>query len=113
MTFYYANSPSPSLSNINLTVTKGASIGVLGGTGSGKSTLVSLIPRLYDVTEGEVRVFGVNVKEYSGAQIGSIISMAPQKAVLFSGTVRDNMLWGKADATDEEIQNALTVSQSA
>ncbi len=113
VTFYYANSPSPSLSNINLTVTKGASIGVLGGTGSGKSTLVSLIPRLYDVTEGEVRVFGVNVKEYSGAQIGSIISMAPQKAVLFSGTVRDNMLWGKADATDEEIQNALTVSQSA
>lgn len=113
VTFYYTNSPSPSLSNINLTVTKGASIGVLGGTGSGKSTLVSLIPRLYDVTEGEVRVFGVNVKEYSGAQIGSIISMAPQKAVLFSGTVRDNMLWGKADATDEEIQNALTVSQSA
>lgn len=113
VTFYYANSPSPSLNNINLTVTKGASIGVLGGTGSGKSTLVSLIPRLYDVTEGEVRVFGVNVKEYSGAQIGSIISMAPQKAVLFSGTVRDNMLWGKADATDEEIQNALTVSQSA
>ncbi len=113
VTFYYANSPSPSLSNINLTVKKGASIGVLGGTGSGKSTLVSLIPRLYDVTEGEVRVFGVNVKEYSGAQIGSIISMAPQKAVLFSGTVRDNMLWGKADATDEEIQNALTVSQSA
>ena len=113
VTFYYANSPSPSLSNINLTVTKGASIGVLGGTGSGKSTLVSLIPRLYDVTEGEVRVFGVNVKEYSGAQIGSIISMAPQKAVLFSGTVRDNMHWGKADATDEEIQNALTVSQSA
>ena len=112
VTFYYANSPSPSLNNINLTVTKGASIGVLGGTGSGKSTLVSLIPRLYDVTEGEVRVFGVNVKEYSGAQIGSIISMAPQKAVLFSGTVRDNMLWGKADATDEEIQNALTVSQS-
>ena len=113
VTFYYANSPSPSLSNINLTVKRGASIGVLGGTGSGKSTLVSLIPRLYDVTEGEVRVFGVNVKEYSGAQIGSIISMAPQKAVLFSGTVRDNMLWGKADATDEEIQNALTVSQSA
>ena len=113
VTFYYANSPSPSLSNINLTVTKGASIGVLGGTGSGKSTLVSLIPRLYDVTEGEVRVFGVYVKEYSGAQIGSIISMAPQKAVLFSGTVRDNMLWGKADATDEEIQNALTLSQSA
>lgn len=113
VTFYYANSPSPSLSNINLTVTKGASIGVLGGTGSGKSTLVSLIPRLYDVTEGEVRVFGVNVKEYSGAQIGSIISMAPQKAVLFSGTVRDNMLWGKQGATDEEIQNALTVSQSA
>jgi len=98
--FAYAGSPAPSLEHVTLTVNRGDSVGILGGTGSGKTTLVSLIPRLYDATSGSVRVFGNDVKN-------------PQKAVLFAGSVRDNMRWGKEDATDEEIRKALEVSQSA
>ncbi len=113
VSFTYYSSPSPSLSDINLTVPAGASVGVLGGTGSGKTTLVSLITRLYDVTEGSVNIFGRNVKEYSGAQLRSFFGIAPQKAVLFAGTVRENIKWGKEDATDDEIARALEISQSA
>lgn len=108
----YAGSPSPSLSNVTLTVSRGASVGVLGGTGSGKSTLVSLMTRLYDATEGKVKVFGNDVKDYTNAELSSLFGVAPQKAVLFYGTVRENVQWGKEKATDEEIYAALDVSQS-
>lgn len=113
VSFTYASSPSPSLENVNVTVQRGQSVGILGGTGSGKTTLVSLMTRLYDATQGEVKVFGENVKNYTNAQLYSLFGVAPQKAVLFEGTVRENMQWGKADATDEEIDEALKISQSA
>lgn len=108
----YAGSPAPSLSNVTLTVPRGASVGVLGGTGSGKSTLVSLMTRLYDATEGEIKVFGNDVKDYTNAELSALFGVAPQKAVLFYGTVRENVQWGKENATDEEILAALDVSQS-
>ena len=113
VSFTYASSPSPSLENVNLTVQRGQSVGILGGTGSGKTTLVSLMTRLYDATQGKVKVFGEDVKNYTNAQLYSLFGVAPQKAVLFEGTVRENMQWGKADATDEEIDEALQISQSA
>lgn len=113
VSFTYCSSPSPALTNISLTVPAGASVGVLGGTGSGKTTLVSLITRLYDATEGSVNIFGRNVKEYSGAQLRKFFGIAPQKAVLFAGSVRENIKWGKEDATDDEISRALEISQSA
>lgn len=113
VSFTYASSPSPSLENVNLVVEKGASVGILGGTGSGKTTLVSLMSRLYDATQGEVKVFGENVKNYTNSQLYTTFGVVPQKAVLFEGTVRDNLKWGKADATDEEINEALRISQSA
>lgn len=112
VTFTYASSPSPSLENVNVTIQRGQSVGILGGTGSGKTTLVSLMTRLYDATQGEVKVFGENVKNYTNAQLYSLFGVAPQKAVLFEGTVRENLQWGKADATDEEIDKALQISQS-
>lgn len=113
VSFTYAGSPSPSVDNASIVIPRGASVGILGGTGSGKTTLVSLMTRLYDVTEGSVKVFGNDIKDYTGAELADIFGVAPQKAVLFQGTIRDNLQWGKADATDQEIDNALRVSQSA
>lgn len=103
----------PSLENICLTVKKGETVGVVGGTGSGKSTLVNLIPRFYDITEGELLIDGVNVKEYPLSQLRDKIGIVPQRAVLFKGTVRSNMKWGKRDASDEEIWAALETAQAA
>ena len=113
VTFTYQGSPAPALENVNVTIEKGASVGIVGGTGSGKTTLVSLMTRLYDATSGEVKVFGENVKNYTNSQLYSLFGVAPQKAVLFEGTVRDNLKWGKENATDEEIDRALKISQSA
>lgn len=112
LTFYYENSPVPSLEDITLSVQRGESVGILGGTGSGKTTLINLITRLYDSTEGEIIIFGNDIKQYTHKQISEIFGIAPQKTVLFSGTIRDNMQWRKEDATDEEINKALEVSQS-
>lgn len=112
LTFTYAGSHAPSITDISLTLRRGESLGILGGTGSGKSTAVSLMTRLYDATEGEVRVFGHNVKEYTGADLAEIFGVAPQRALLFEGTIRDNMKWGKPDATDEDIYRALDISQA-
>ena len=112
VTFTYAGNSAPSLSDVNLKIEKGMSVGILGGTGSGKTTLVSLITRLYDVNVGEAKIFGHNVKDYTNDELYSLFGVAPQKAVLFEGTVRDNIRWGKEDATDEEIEKALIVSQS-
>ncbi len=113
MKFTYAGAKEPALSDITFRAMKGETIGVIGGTGSGKSTLVNLIPRFYDVTDGEVRIAGNNVKEYPLKQLRHKVGIVPQRAVLFSGSLRENMRWGKKDATDEEIMEALTIAQAA
>ena len=107
LTFSYPSAGRPSLSNVSLTIRRGEYVVLCGKSGSGKTTLVSLITRLYDVNVGEVKIFGHNVKDYSSDELYSLFGVAPQKAVLFEGTVRDNIRWGKEDATDEEIEKAL------
>ena len=101
------------LDGLTLNVKKGETIGVIGGTGSGKSTLINLIGRFYDVNEGSVKIFGTDVRQYPLSQLRSVISYVPQKAVLASGTIRSNMQWAKKDATDEEIWRALETAQAA
>ncbi len=107
---YYADAEE-ALSGINLTVLRGQTVGIIGGTGAGKSSLVNLIPRFYDASEGTVRVFGVDVKDYPLDELRQRIGIVPQSAALFSGSVRDNIRWGKPDATDEEIWQALALAQ--
>ncbi len=103
---YFKDKNNLSLENVNLTINSGETIGIIGGTGSSKTTLVSLIPRLYDVLEGEILVGGHNVKEYSLNNLRNAVGMVLQKNVLFSGTIKDNLKWGNENATDEEIVNA-------
>lgn len=110
---YHKDSLEYALENIDFKILPGQTIGVIGGTGSGKTTLVSLIPRFYDVTCGQILVDGVDVRDYPFHQLRSQIGMVPQRAVLFSGTIRQNMRWGKADATDQEILEALEIAQAA
>lgn len=112
MEFIYQGAKAPALTNISFQVQKGDTIGVIGGTGSGKSTLVNLIPRFYDVTGGRVKIGGTDVREYPLSQLRELVGIVPQKAVLFKGTLRDNMKWGKKDATDEEISRALKIAQA-
>lgn len=100
------------LSNISFEIKRGQTVGIIGGTGSGKSTLIGLIPRFYDVKSGSVSVDGVDVKEYPFLQIRGQMGIVPQQSVLFSGTVRDNMKWGNKNATDEEIIKALKIAQA-
>lgn len=109
----YSGAGAPSLTDIDLHVKTGQTIGIIGGTGSGKTSVVNLIPRFYDATEGNVLVFGKPVKEQDMESLRSQIAVVPQKAVLFAGTIRENMKWGKEDATDEEIMEALTIAQAA
>ena len=90
----------------------GQTVGIIGGTGSGKSTLVNLIPRLYDTQQGTVLVDGVDVKRYPFQQLRRKIGVVPQRAVLFAGTIAENMRWGKRDATEEEIKRALVIAQA-
>ncbi len=111
VTFSYGDGDNE-LENINISIEKNSFTGIIGTTGSGKSTLLSLILRYYDATAGEVKVDGVDVKNYSFRQLRGEIGVVPQKAVLFSGTIRSNMLWQKADATDEEIWQALETAQA-
>ena len=99
------------LSNVNLRVTRGQTVGIIGGTGAGKSSLVNLIPRFYDASEGEVLVDGVPVSQYPLDALRRKIGIVPQNAVLFRGTVRENLRWGKPDATDEELLQALSLAQ--
>ncbi len=108
----YCGSAEPSVSGLNLKVKSGETVGIIGGTGSGKTSLVSLIPAFYPASEGEVRVFGVNVNDYDTGALREMIGTVPQRAVLFNGTVRDNMRWRSADATDEEIWAALRIAQA-
>lgn len=98
------------LNNINFTVKKGETIGVIGGTGSGKTSLVSLIPRFYDASEGEVRVKGRNVTDYSFKELRKTVAVVLQKASLFKGSIRDNIKWGNENATDEEIMEAVRIA---
>jgi ATP-binding cassette subfamily B protein len=100
------------LSNINLNIPSGATVGILGGTGSSKSTIVQLIPRLYDVTEGSVTVGGVDVRNYDIDTLRSSVAMVLQKNLLFSGTIKENLRWGNADATDEELVEACKLAQA-
>ena len=110
--FYYPNSKEPALSHISFCTKPGKITAIIGGTGSGKSTLVNLIPRFFDVTTGEVLVDGMNVKAMTQAELRNKIGLVPQKALLFSGTIRDNIKYGKEDATDEEIWRALEIAQA-
>lgn len=111
--FSYAGVKEKScLSGVTLKINSGETIGVIGGTGSSKSTFVQLIPRLYDVTEGEVLVGGRNVREYDMRSLREEVAMVLQKNVLFSGTIKENIRWGKPDATDEEIRHACELSQA-
>ena len=107
VSFSYAGNERYSLSDIDLCVQRGKTVGIIGGTGSGKSTLVNLLPRLYDATVGEVKVFGHNVKEYPVRSLRFLFGVVPQNATLFSGTVRSNLFWGNDKATDEEFERAL------
>lgn len=110
--FAYADAKSDSITDISFKAMKGQTIGVIGGTGSGKSTLVNLIPRFYDVREGTVLIDGKDVRDLSLTDLRHAIGVVPQRAVLFKGTLRDNMRWGKEDASDEEIWHALDVAQA-
>lgn len=108
----YANASETSLDDIDFKVKRGETIGIIGGTGSGKTSLVNLIGRFYDASEGEVLVNGVNVKEYSSEFLREKIGVVPQKAVLFSGSIRENMQWGNENATDAEIIEAISIAQA-
>ncbi len=109
--FKYKNASASSLENISFTAKKGEVVGIIGGTGSGKTSLVSLIPHFYDAFDGAVCVNGKNVKAYSDDELRGIIGFAFQRAALFKGSVRENLLWGKANASDDELYSALKAAQ--
>ena len=108
----YAGGGEPAISNVNFAVKRGQTIGIIGGTGSGKSSLVNLIPRFYDATEGTVYINGVDVKSYPMEALRDKIGVVMQKAVLFKGTIEENLKWGKNDASEEDLEKALAISQS-
>ena len=108
----YGKSSEEALSNISFRVKRGQTIGVIGGTGSGKSTLMHLIPRFYDVSKGSVCVEGVDVREYPLAQLREKVGIVQQKAVLFKGTIAENLRWGNENATEEELWRAIELAQA-
>ena len=112
VSFAYANASEESLSHVNFTVKAGQTIGIIGGTGSAKSTLVQMIPRLYDVTGGSVKVGGVDVREYNLEALRDQVSMVLQKNVLFSGSIYENIRWGDEHASDEEVQRVCRLAQA-
>lgn len=112
VSFTYAGGGDHAIENISFKAMAGQTIGIIGGTGSGKSTLVNLIPRFYDATEGEIDIAGENVREYTYESLRKMISVVPQKAQLFAGTIRDNLMFGCPDATEEQIEEALVISQA-
>lgn len=113
VTFTYRGAAAPSLTDISFTARTGETIGIIGGTGSGKSTLIDLICRFYDADNGGVTLFDHDVKQYRFAQLRGLVGIVPQQAVLFTGTIRDNMQWAAPGATDEEIWQALEIAQAA
>ena len=112
VTFTYEGAGASSLSDITFRAKKGQTIGIIGGTGSGKSTLVSLIPRFYDPQEGTVKVNGVNAKDYPQGELCREIGVVQQRSILFKGSIRDNLKWGNAQASDEDLWKAITIAQA-
>lgn len=112
VSFTYSGAEKPAFKDLSIKVKRGQTVGIIGGTGSGKSSVCYLIPRFYDASKGRVLVNGVDVREYDINDLRSRIGIVPQKSVLFSGTLRDNMCWQKADATDEEIMRAIKIAQA-
>lgn len=112
VSFTYAGGGDHAVENISFKAMPGQTIGIIGGTGSGKSTLVNLIPRFYDVSEGEVDIAGKNIQDYTYGSLRNTLSVVPQKAQLFAGTIRDNLTFGCPDATEEQIEEALAISQA-
>ncbi|MDO4322292.1 MAG: ABC transporter ATP-binding protein [Lachnospiraceae bacterium] len=110
--FRYAGAGADSLSNISFSVKRGETVGIIGGTGSGKSSLVGLIPRFYDVREGCVKVNGTDVRDYPLEKIRGLVGIVMQKAVLFQGTIRENLLWGNENATEDDLKEALRIAQA-
>lgn len=108
----YKNSGEPAIRDISFQAEAGQTIGIIGGTGAGKTSLIRLIPRFYDATEGCVSVFGTDVKEYDLQELRSLVGIVPQKAVLFQGTIRENLLWGREDASEEDLWEALRIAQA-
>ena len=109
----YTETGDPALEHISFSAAPGETVGIIGGTGSGKSSLVSLVPRFYDTTSGAVRLGGRDVREYRLGELRKAVGMVPQQAVLFQGTIRSNLLWGNPRATDDELMEALRISQGA
>lgn len=112
VTMTYAGNAAPSLSHVTFALPRGGTLGIIGGTGSGKTTLVDLIPRFYEATSGVVSVFGTPVDRYDIDTLRGMIGVVPQRATLFSGTVRDNLLWGNPDATEDDLLRALRTAQA-
>jgi ATP-binding cassette subfamily B protein len=112
VSFGYSSSGDIALDKVSVTIKRGETIGIIGGTGSGKSTFINLIPRFYDITKGEILVNGVNVKQYNLSELRDKIGIVPQKAVLFTGTISENIRWGKQNASDEEILTAAKLAQA-
>lgn len=108
----YSGGGDESLTDIDFVVNKGETVGIIGGTGSGKTSVVNLIPRFYDATKGTVRIKGREIRDYEIETLRNTIGVVPQKAVLFKGTIRENLLWGNENASDEDIENALRISQA-
>lgn len=113
VSFAYEGAGHPTLEDISFTLMRGQTLGIIGGTGSGKSTLAALIQRCYDATMGTVHVFGRDVRDYSQRALNAAIGTVPQKAVLFSGTIEDNLRWADADATPEQMRSAIEIAQAA
>lgn len=113
VSFTYDKAADESLSNINFFVNKGETVGIIGGTGSGKTSLAHLIPRFYDATKGEVCLDGIDIRAYSTDDLRKKVGIVMQKAVLFKGTIRDNIRWGNPEATDEQIMKALEIAQAS
>lgn len=112
VSFTYANASEESLSNLSFKVKKGQTVGIIGGTGSGKTSLVNLIPRFYDATRGKIYIDGQEIDQYTYEQLRDQIGVVPQKAVLFKGTIADNLRWGSPDATKEQLEDALRAAQA-
>ncbi|GGG02940.1 ABC transporter ATP-binding protein [Paenibacillus aceti] len=112
VSFGYSTTGEPALSDISVEIARGETVGIIGGTGSGKSTFVNLIPRFYDVTSGRIWVDGIDVRDYRLQELRGRIGIVPQKALLFTGTIADNIRWGDEQATDEEVRRAAVIAQA-